>query len=198
MYWMQTEAPRHDGGAGYPGLRLRGDITGTTDGLAMRAYIRESRRIKAELTVLEQHVGVQARAEAGLPAGSEIFPDTVGVGSYRIDLHPGTTGRNYVDVSSYPFQIPLGALLPVRVDNLLPANKNIGTTHISNGCYRLHPVEWNIGEAAGALAAYCLDNGAPPRKVRGDARMLADFQHLLQDRLGFQLAWSDAIRTTAR
>ena len=27
---------------------------------------------------------------------------------------------------------------------LLPAPKNIGTTHITNGCYRLHPVEWNI------------------------------------------------------
>ena len=27
-------------------------------------------------------------------------------------------------------------------------------THITNGCYRLHPVEWNIGEAAGALAAH--------------------------------------------
>ncbi|MGG2474547.1 FAD-dependent oxidoreductase, partial [Rhizobium sp. BR5] len=34
--------------------------------------------------------------------------------------------------------------------------KNIGTTHITNGCYRLHPVEWNIGEVAGMLAAYCL------------------------------------------
>ena len=33
--------------------------------------------------------------------------------------------------------------------NLLPAGKNIGTTHITNGCYRLHPVEWNIGEVAG-------------------------------------------------
>lgn len=30
-------------------------------------------------------------------------------------------------------------------------NKNIGITHITNGCYRLHPVEWNIGEAAGYL-----------------------------------------------
>jgi FAD dependent oxidoreductase len=37
------------------------------------------------------------------------------------------------------------------VENLLPACKNIGATHITNGCYRLHPVEWNIGEAAGSL-----------------------------------------------
>ena len=37
---------------------------------------------------------------------------------------------NYIDISSLPFQIPLGALIPERVENLLPACKNIGTTHI--------------------------------------------------------------------
>ena len=40
-------------------------------------------------------------------------------------------------------------LLPVRMRNLFPACKNIGTTHITSGCYRLHPVEWGIGEAVG-------------------------------------------------
>ena len=47
LYWLQTEAPTHDGKSGYPGFRLRGDVNGTKDGLAMRPYIRESRRIKA-------------------------------------------------------------------------------------------------------------------------------------------------------
>ena len=141
-----------------PGLRLRGDVTGTTDGLAKAIYVRESRRIRAQFTVLEQMVGVDARA--GLQ-GAEPFPDTVGIGQYRIDLHPSTRGRNYVDVASWPFQIPLGALIPVRVENLLPAAKNLGVTHITNGCYRLHPVEWNIGEAAGALAAHALNAAAP-------------------------------------
>src|SRR5690606_17483688 len=135
-YWMQTEAPRHDGGTGYPGLRLRPDLVGTSDGLAKRPYIREARRIRAEFTVLEQHVGVDASGGRG----PEQFEDSVGLGNYRIDLHPSTGGRTYVDIDSYPFQIPLGALIPVRVENLLPANKNIGTTHITNGCYRLHPV----------------------------------------------------------
>ncbi len=202
LYWMQTEAPRLDGGTGYRGLRPRGDILGTTDDLAMRPYIRESRRIKAEFTVLEEHVGVESRDQAGLSAGSETFSDSVGVGYYRIDLHPSTGDdqgpRTYVDIPSYPFQIPLGALIPQRVENLLPANKNIGTTHISNGCYRLHPVEWNIGEAAGALAAHCLQIGATPRKVRNDAALLGDFQSLLGNTLGFQLSWPDSIRTARR
>ncbi|WP_040422354.1 FAD-dependent oxidoreductase [Actinopolymorpha alba] len=190
LHWMQTEAPRPDGGAGYPGLRLRPDITGTPDGLAMRPYIREARRIKAEFTVTELHVGVEAAGDNG-PVQ---FDDSVGLGNYRIDLHPSTAGRTYVDIDSYPFQIPLGALIPARVENLLPANKNIGTTHITNGCYRLHPVEWAIGEAVGALVAFCLDGQHRPREVRADAERRTTYQRLLTERLGIELAWSPEIR----
>ena len=64
LYWLQTEAPRPDGGAGWKGLRLRPDIVGTEDGLAKYPYIRESRRIRAEFTVLEQHVGTDARSDS--------------------------------------------------------------------------------------------------------------------------------------
>ena len=83
-----------------------------------------------------------------------------------------------------PFQIPLGALIPQRVENLLPAGKNIGTTHITNGCYRLHPVEWNIGEAAGALAAFCLDADRRDRRAPSATtpRASADFQARLDRR----------------
>ncbi len=195
LYWMQTEAPRHDGGYGYPGLRLRGDVLGTADGLAKQAYIRESRRIQAEFTVVEQHVGVAAR---GNLVGAELFADSVGIGSYRIDLHPSTSGRNYIDITNWPAQIPLGALLPQRVENLLPACKNLGVTHITNGCYRLHPIEWGIGEAAGALAAYCLEHKLAPRQVRADARRLHDFQRLLTEQLGFVLAWPEHLRSVPR
>ena len=116
------------------------------------------------------------------------FPDSVGVGSYRIDLHPSTGGDNYIDISSLPFQVPLGALIPRRVENLLPANKNLGTTHITNGCYRLHPVEWAIGEAAGALAAFCLEHKESPRSVRNTPKRLAAFQARLTAQ-GVEIAW---------
>jgi len=178
LYWMQTDQ-------GWKGLRLRGDLAGTEDGLAKYPYIRESRRIKAEFTVVEQHVGAEVRK--GL-SEAESFADSVGVGSYRIDLHPSSGGDNYIDVSSHPFQIPLGALLPRRVENLLAASKNLGVTHITNGCYRLHPVEWNIGEAAGAVAAEAVKTGNPPRKIRNDKRLLAAFQAKLLAQ-GFELAW---------
>jgi hypothetical protein len=185
FYWLQTEAPRPDGGAGWRGLRLRGDVTGTTDGLAKMPYIRESRRIKAEFTIREQHIAEAARPNQNY---AEHFSDSIGIGYYRIDLHPSTGEDNYVDVGSLPFQIPLGALLPVRMENLLPACKNIGTTHITNGCYRLHPIEWNIGEAAGALAAYCLDQNLVPRQVYRNGDLLAGFQRRLVA-MGVELEW---------
>jgi hypothetical protein len=116
------------------------------------------------------------------------FYDSVGVGYYHIDLHPSSQGDNYIDFGSLPFQIPLGALLPQRMENLLPANKNIGTTHITNGCYRLHPVEWSVGEAVGALVAYALGKKVIPRAVREQQSLLAEFQELIRSQ-GIETHW---------
>jgi hypothetical protein len=203
LYWLQTEAPHWRGDRqGYPGLRLRPDVVGTSDGLAKAPYIREGRRIRAELTVLEQHISAEVS-----PEGPTRFPDSVGIGRYGVDIHlstPASRGGkpepSRTRVASrpggesrpraWPFQIPLGALLPVRVENLLPAGKNLGVTHITNGSYRLHPVEWNTGEAAGALAAFCLERGLAPRQVRAGGDHLADFQYLLQQ-MGVELEWPD-------
>lgn len=184
LYWLQTEAPRPDGGVGYPGLRLRGDVVGgTPDGLAPAPYVRESRRLRAELTVVEQHIAYPLR-----PHGPQLFEDTVGIGCYRIDLHPRVSGAGYLDIGCWPFQIPLGAMIPVRVENLLPGGKNLGVTHITNGAFRLHPVEWNVGEVAGLLAAFCLERGLTPREVRNARVHLSTFQALLQHE-GVELAW---------
>ncbi|WP_218509303.1 FAD-dependent oxidoreductase [Variovorax sp. dw_308] len=186
FHWLQTEAPREDGGTGFPGLRLRGDITGTTHGLAMAPYIRESRRILGVTRIVEQHLSHAVRGDQGAVR----YRDSVGVGMYRIDLHPSTGGDNYIDVASCPFEIPLGALLPRRMTNLLAGGKNIATTHITNGCYRLHPVEWNVGEVAGMLAAHCLETGAMPHQVQADDARLATFQALLE-RAGVETHWPD-------
>jgi len=196
LYWLQTECPRPDGGTGWKGLRLRPDIVGTEDGLAKYPYVRESRRIRAEFTVTEQHVATDVRmkvtgARDPNDATSEHFPDSVGIGSYAIDLHPTSGGDNYIDFPARPFQIPLGALLPERMENLLPACKNIGTTHVTNGCYRLHPVEWTIGESVGALIAFCTARKQPPRAVRNNAALLEEFQGRLVAQ-GIPLAWPKA------
>lgn len=184
LYWMQTEAPRPDGGTGYPGLYPRPDSTGNRLGLAKSPYIRESRRIKAKFTVTELHVGKVALGDKA----PSLFEDSVGVGTYNLDLHPSASGRNYIHLSAINFQIPLRSLVPVRMKNLIPACKNIGTTHITNGCYRLHPVEWNIGEAAGLMAAFCLNKKSSPHELAENSEKLRDFQSLLRKQ-NLELEW---------
>ena len=184
LYWLQTEVPRDDGqGRGYPEMRLRPDVMGTADGLSQYPYIRESRRILARRTVLEQDV--LARLRTG--ARAEIFADSVGIGHYPMDIH-GVPGDVAATGPTLPFQVPLGALLPADADNLLPACKNLGVTHMTNGCYRLHPIEWNIGEAARALAAFCLGRAVKPGAVLDDAGLLRAFQRQLLD-AGVPLYW---------
>jgi hypothetical protein len=192
LYWLQTEAPRADGGQGFPGLRLRSDLLGTETGVAKYPYVRESRRIRALFTVLEEHVGREQRATITGKSGAELraarFHDSVGIGSYNIDLHPSTGGDNYIDFATLPFEIPLGALLPQRMTNLIAACKNIGTTHLTSGCYRLHPVEWGIGEAAGCLVAHALQHHRTPHGIRETPAQLADLQRELEQQ-GIELRW---------
>ena len=175
LHWLQAQAPRPGAAPGFPELKPRPDVFATEDALAKHPYIRECRRIRALKTIVEQEVS----AEYQRGARAQNFEDSVGVGWYPIDIH--NSGPDDVGVScrTRPFQIPLGALIPVRVRNLLAGAKNLGTTHITNGCYRLHPVEWNIGEAAGALAAYALDVGKDPAAIHADAVSRRDFQRRL-------------------
>lgn len=184
LYWLQTEAD----GTGYPNLKPRGDVMGTDDGFALKPYIRESRRIVSKFRVEESHIGALMRTEMK----SEAFYDTVGLGHYHLDLHPSTGQRTYIDIESYPFQIPMGALMPIKTRNLIPACKNIGTTHITNGTYRLHPVEWNIGESAALMSVYAINENMTLDEIRNDKTKLKDFQDFLLQQ-GVQLEWPDKV-----
>lgn len=177
VYWLQTEAPRADGGKGYGYFRLATEYLGTDNGLSMAPYVRESRRIRALYTVTEQDV-----------LEGKSFYDSVGVGSYPIDVHITTRSHTFFNVPTRPFTIPIGAMVPVRMKNLLPACKNAGTTHLTNGCFRLHPVEWNVGEVAGLLACFMLDEGVLAAEIRQNAKLFERFARLLQDK-GIQRYW---------
>jgi hypothetical protein len=185
LYWLQTECPRDEGGYGYPELRLLPGAVGTRSGLAMAPYIREARRIIGLRRVLEQDISAEGKEGVTQAA----FPDSVGIGWYAMDLHPCVGDERSLYAPTLPFQIPLGALIPQACDNLLASCKNISTTHISNGAFRLHPVEWSIGEAAGSLAAFCCQHHLAPHRVWGEADRLHQFQDYLRSR-GVDLEWA--------
>ena len=57
-HWLQSDVPDPDRAPGFSNLLLRPDVMGSADGLSKYPYIRESRRIKALKTVVEQDVAV--------------------------------------------------------------------------------------------------------------------------------------------
>jgi len=66
--------------------------------------------------------------------------------------------------------------------------RSIGITHIINGCYRLHSVEWSIGEAVGLLVKYASEKKVLLRLVREDKGLLAGFQGFVRGE-GGELEW---------
>nr|WP_239125129.1 FAD-dependent oxidoreductase [Leptolyngbya sp. CCY15150] len=106
---------------------------------------------------------------------SRIFPDSVGIGHYAIDFHPCMAlhppeapgnierpGERQGAGQAYPFQIPLRALIPQNLDNLLVAGKSIATSHIAAAAYRVHSFEWSSGVAVGNTIDVVLDRNLLP------------------------------------
>lgn len=109
---------------------------------------------------------------------STIYPDSVGIGHYAIDFHPCMTlsppeqpgnsersGERRGQGNAYPFQIPLRAMIPQKIDNLLVAGKSIATSHIAAAAYRVHSFEWSSGAAAGTTAVFALEQGILPYQL---------------------------------
>ena len=127
---------------------------------------------------------------------STIYPDSVGVGHYAIDFHPcmnespaekaGNTEREGERVGggqAYPFQIPLRAMIPQEIDNLLVAGKSIATSHIAAAAYRVHSFEWSSGAAAGTTAVFSLEEGMMPYQLVDETYIKEDKLKQLQKRL---------------
>jgi hypothetical protein len=184
LYWLQNEVPRDEAtGKGYPELMLRTDVMGSADGLSKYPYIRESRRIRAIGRVVEQDIV----SDFNPGPRAKWFPDSVGTAFYMVDIHPCGANERGRMMMPKPFQIPMRVLLPQGIRNLLPAAKNIGVTHLTNGAFRLHPVEWNVGEAAATIAGLALEKGAAPD---------ADAVQQELARTGVPLVWFDDLPTS--
>jgi FAD dependent oxidoreductase/S-layer homology domain len=186
LHFLQTAAA--------PDLTPRDDLTWTADGIALEPYIREARRGVALTTV--RHEDVASKFFPGA-ARARSFEDSIGIGQYHyLDFHPNEA-TGHVDLGqdgnrSLPFTIPLGALIPLRTDGLILSAKSIGTTHITNAAYRMHPIEWAIGEAGGHLAAFALAQRVQVRDVAKDRRLKRQFQGHLAS-FGIPLFWFNDI-----
>jgi hypothetical protein len=186
-WWMRHSVPRDDkSGNGYSDLAILSDAMGSADGLSQFPYIRESRRIVPLRTIVEEDLAVDFQHNAR----AALYPDTVGIGWYPIDIH--SCDRQDFTSASKPYEIPLGALIARDSDNLLAVGKAIGTTHITNGAYRLHPTEWAIGEAVGRTLVYATAHRTTPATIdRTPAQLQALQLELVQH--GHPIFWYDDV-----
>jgi hypothetical protein len=126
----------------------------TGKGLAKFPYIRGTRRIIGldHFRLMSRYFVDTVNPEN--PPTSYRFFDSVGIGNYAVDIHPikNSAGISPSLEKAAPFYIPYRALASANVRNLLVAGKLIATTYITNAAYRLHPVEWAAGSAAGTAA----------------------------------------------
>jgi hypothetical protein len=191
-WWIAHDVARDDGhGKGYADLVVAKDAMGSLDGLSQFPYVRESRRILALETICEQDIA----PEDSTAARATQFGDSVGIGYYPMDL-PACNPEPALPKSK-PYQIALSALLSRNTSNLKAAAKNIGTTHLTNGAYRLHPTEWAIGTAAGEAAHQARTANVSLRALVQDPSRLQRLQLDLIN-LGQPLVWYDDVPLSYR
>jgi len=123
-------------------------------------------------------VGSQSVEDTKSRSRATIYPDSVGIGHYAIDFHPCMTnsppeapgntereGTRKGQGQAYPFQIPLRAMIPQKIDNMLVAGKSIAVSHTAAAAYRVHSFEWSAGVAAGVTAAFSLEKRIFPYEL---------------------------------
>ncbi|MCG8480728.1 MAG: FAD-dependent oxidoreductase [Spirochaetales bacterium] len=151
----------------------------TDDGLPPAPYIREARRIIGRRLLTLEHI-----AEPYGDCGGDLIDEAIAVGDYPVDHHRREDSHaSPISFPSIPaFSVPLGCLIPDGVDGLIAAEKSISVSGLANGATRLQPVALLVGQAAGALAAVCVERGVGPDAVphrEVQARLLREGAMLL-------------------
>lgn len=153
IYYIQTEL-------GFRQFGLADDEFPTKDKLALVPYHREGRRLRGIQRLTSSHV-------QDIYSGTPLYRTGISVGDYPVDHHhdcnPDAPKIHFPSIPS--FSIPLGALIPEKIDGLIVSDKAISVSNIINGSTRLQPCVLLTGQAAGALAALSVQHKQHVREI---------------------------------
>lgn len=150
-------------------------------GWSHQLYVREGRRMIADLVMTEHHC-----------QGRSVAPDSIGLAAYGMDSHnvqryvdANGNARNEGDIQVHgftPYPIGLAAIVPREVEcgNLL-VPICVSASHIAYGSIRMEPVFMVLGQSAATIACHSIDEEVPVQRVdyrRLSQRLLADGQVL--------------------
>lgn len=123
--------------------------------------VRETRHFKGEQTITEQDI-----------LEAKVFEDwVVARAQFNFDVH-NMSGNGLDETGSQKnfhqkkgYTIPYGCFVPLKVENLYLAGRNISGTHMAHSNYRVMPICANMGQAVGVAAAMCVKDDATPRTL---------------------------------
>lgn len=130
---------------------------------ASHVGIRESRHIKG-----------QYRLTADDLISSKVPADSVFIAANSVDVHGrfGPKSNEYTPISGDYYGVPYRSLVPVEIDGLLLAGRNVSADSTAAGAIRVMPPCMAMGQAAGTAAALAVKEGISPAKL--DAAALID------------------------
>ncbi|MDO4219220.1 MAG: FAD-dependent oxidoreductase [Synergistaceae bacterium] len=140
-----------------------------------KPYVRESKRLVGRYTMSSKDVRRDEKLKRTLSSNTE----AIALGEYPADIHGKWNPlhheaellddpKDLVKPSVWEarlFQVPMGALIPEKINGLLAVEKNISASRLVNGATRLHPIVFHTGEAAGILASMAIKLNVPARRV---------------------------------
>lgn len=134
--------------------------------------IRESRRIKCEYMLNQNDFFKE-----------EPFFDEIGRYSYPVDIHPMSTDKKAVEdfhksltlhhKSGDTYSIPYRCLIPKGIENILVAGRTLGVDRAMQASIRVIPGCYITGQAAGAAAAVCVEDGTNAKSA--DVEKIKDY-----------------------
>lgn len=131
--------------------------------MAPEVGVRETWRIKGRYIITEEDYRC-----------GKVWDDSLAYAFYPIDIHIDGIGVRPDHLKGgVVATIPLRALLPQEVGNLLVAGRCISSDRLANSALRVQATCMSSGQAAGAAAALAAKNGVPPHELEiGDIKKI--------------------------
>ena len=123
--------------------------------------VRETRHFIGEYTLTKEDINEARVFEDWVVTKAHFNFDVHNISGSGLD----ETGIQKKFKQNKGYTIPYGCFVPLKIDNLFLAGRNISGTHMAHSNYRVMPICANMGQAIGIAAAMCVKEDIIPREL---------------------------------
>jgi len=139
--------------------------------VADELYIRETRHIKGEYVLKATDI-----------LENKNFSNKIALSAYPIDIQATSkTNTGYIIGSPNQYSIPLGCIVPQKIDNLLIVGRSASYSSVAAGSARVVPTGMAVGESAGITAVYTIYKDTTPRELLSSKSRIKQLTGILKN-----------------